>query len=402
YRGFEITLLDELATAINFTYHYVRPEDGQWGRLTSNGTWTGMIGMVATEKADFAVSDIGISTPREEAVDFTEPFIYDASELFTPLAKPLPQWLGPVRPFTAGVWLAVAAAVVTAGPFLTLVVKFCAGSSNARVKWFQNIANAVMFTTQPVFQRGNHRDIVEAPGRVFVGFWLLFSMILGITYSSSLISFLVSPGLQEPIKNLEELVTSDIDWARVYYGGIQSTILEQATDPVMVALREGVNWRKSLENILKDVAKGTTATWDNSITTRLLIAVKFTDRRGRPKVHMPGFNVHVDRIAWPLLEHAPFKRRFDQLIDRVVQAGLVEKWLQSLLFEEQRLVRQRGGGDVSQELSDGGDGGAEGGPVILSLEHFQGPFFVYVLGNLAGGLVLLFEMFVRRLFMREK
>ncbi|XP_047493576.1 uncharacterized protein LOC125042154 [Penaeus chinensis] len=45
YRGFEITLLDELATAINFTYHYVRPEDGQWGRLTSSGNWTGMIGM---------------------------------------------------------------------------------------------------------------------------------------------------------------------------------------------------------------------------------------------------------------------------------------------------------------------------------------------------------------------
>ena len=53
--------------------------------------------MVAEERADIAMSDIGISAQRETVVDFTTPFIWDASELFTPLAKPLPRWLGPVR-----------------------------------------------------------------------------------------------------------------------------------------------------------------------------------------------------------------------------------------------------------------------------------------------------------------
>lgn len=54
-------------------------------------------GMVVSERADWAVSDITFSAQREEYVDFCQPFIYDASELVTPLAKPLPQWLGPVR-----------------------------------------------------------------------------------------------------------------------------------------------------------------------------------------------------------------------------------------------------------------------------------------------------------------
>ncbi|KAK7056580.1 hypothetical protein SK128_023923 [Halocaridina rubra] len=43
YRGLEVMLLDVLALAANFTYHYVAPKDGEWGRLTANGTWTGMI-----------------------------------------------------------------------------------------------------------------------------------------------------------------------------------------------------------------------------------------------------------------------------------------------------------------------------------------------------------------------
>lgn len=96
---------------------------------------------------------------------------------------------------------------------------------------------------------------------------------------------------------------------QVYFGGVQSAILEQATDPVMVALREGVIWRDSLDGILQDVVKGTLATWDNSITTRLTIAVKYTDATGRPLVHLPGFEIMQERIAWPMQQYAPYKRR---------------------------------------------------------------------------------------------
>lgn len=95
----------------------------------------------------------------------------------------------------------------------------------------------------------------------------------------------------------------------MYFGGVQSAILEQASDPVMVALREGVIWRDSLDGILQDVLKGTLATWDNSITTRLTIAVKYTDPTGRPLVHLPGFELLQERIAWPMQQYAPYKRR---------------------------------------------------------------------------------------------
>ncbi|XP_068202845.1 glutamate receptor ionotropic, delta-1-like [Palaemon carinicauda] len=394
YKGLEVLLLDALAEAANFTYHYVAPEDGEWGRLKPSGQWTGMIGMVTTEEADWAVSDITFSSQREEYVDFCEPFVYDASELVTPRAKLLPQWLGPVRPYNWKVWVGIVIMVAFSGPFLCFLATYYTGSSTTYVRYFQEVGNAVMYTLQPVFQRGHPNDIHVTPGRLFIGTWQIFTMIIGISYSSSLTSFLVFPGFQKPIENLQQLVKSDIGWGKVNFGGIQNAILEQTKDPVLIALREGVQWRSSLDGILHDVAKGTLATWDNSITTRLTIAVKFTDSKGQPLVHLPGFELLQERIAWPMQQHAPYKQRFDELIARVVQAGLVQKWLKQLIFEEQALARKKN--IESQELEENTEQ-AESGQVVLSLEHFQGPFFVLFLGYIAGALALVLEVSVATL-----
>ncbi|XP_063862693.1 uncharacterized protein LOC135102011 isoform X3 [Scylla paramamosain] len=317
-----------------------------------------------------------------------DPFITPANVALT----------GPGKPFKWEVWVAVVIVVAAAGPFLCVLARICTDTYLSRVTWFHHLGNSILFIVQPVLQRGGDRDIVIAPGRMFFGFWLVFAMIVGISYSSSLTSFLIMPGLQKPIENLHQLVTSDIGWAKVYFGGVQSALLDQAQDPDLIALREGVQWRDSLPGILQEVVAGKLATWDNGITTRLLVASKFTDTAGQPLVHFPGFHLLQERIAWPLQQHAPYKRRLDQLIDQVVGAGLMEKWLEFIIFEEQALSRrERERADTAIEAVEG----TTGGTVILSLEHFQGPFFVLLLGCLCGGVALLLEVFVKVLYRTE-
>ena len=45
-------------------------------------------------------------------------------------------------------------------------------------------------------------------------------------------------------------------------------MLEQAKDPTLIKLREGVQWRSSLDNILQDVVAGTLATWVTILNTQ--------------------------------------------------------------------------------------------------------------------------------------
>ena len=44
FSGYEIMQVDALATLLNFTYDIIEPPDGEWGRITSAGLWTGLIG----------------------------------------------------------------------------------------------------------------------------------------------------------------------------------------------------------------------------------------------------------------------------------------------------------------------------------------------------------------------
>ena len=46
-------------TLMNFTFTLSRPADFQWGAIQLNGSWSGMVGELATEKID-----IGKNVPR--------------------------------------------------------------------------------------------------------------------------------------------------------------------------------------------------------------------------------------------------------------------------------------------------------------------------------------------------
>ena len=81
-----------------FTRYVVRePEDGEWGLPADGGNWTGLIGTLQHEKADFSV-DLTVTGQRAEVVDFTVIYIDEPVAIFSSKPKPLPEYLSLVRP----------------------------------------------------------------------------------------------------------------------------------------------------------------------------------------------------------------------------------------------------------------------------------------------------------------
>lgn len=86
-------------------------------------------------------------------------------------------------------------------------------------------------------------------------------------------------------------------------------MLERTTNPTLQALGKGVHWRTDLDKILEDVVKGKIATWENAITARLKVALKYSDDSGQPMVHFTKHSLLKERISWPIRKNAPFKNR---------------------------------------------------------------------------------------------
>ncbi|GIY07300.1 lig_chan-Glu_bd domain-containing protein [Caerostris extrusa] len=67
----------------------------KWGSLMENGTWSGIIGMVARGEVDMGLTYLAIMEDRSKFVDFSTPY-YSFGRTFV-TDKPVPIW---VPPFT--------------------------------------------------------------------------------------------------------------------------------------------------------------------------------------------------------------------------------------------------------------------------------------------------------------
>ena len=57
YWGYEVSLMETISAKLNFKFRFYNPPKGDWGYITENGTWTGMIGEIKNSKGDILICD---------------------------------------------------------------------------------------------------------------------------------------------------------------------------------------------------------------------------------------------------------------------------------------------------------------------------------------------------------
>jgi hypothetical protein len=121
YWGYEIDLLVEISSVLDFTYTIVNPADGLWGNIGASGKWLGLVGEASMGSVDFVMSDVLIMYYRHQVLDSTIRFDRDFLTFATPLPQPLPKFMALYQPFHLHVWLAVAAALSISAVAFTLI-----------------------------------------------------------------------------------------------------------------------------------------------------------------------------------------------------------------------------------------------------------------------------------------
>merc|ERR1719500_806503 len=85
-----------------------------------------------------------------------------------------------------------------------------------------------------MMQQGAPTVPVADSGRIFTGFWLLFTIIISVTYMGNLFAFLFSPQIEFPINSLDIMVkkgaAEGITWG-VLGGSVIEQYLQTSTEP---------------------------------------------------------------------------------------------------------------------------------------------------------------------------
>lgn len=122
FEGFCVDLIDQLSQLLHFRYEFKLCKDGAYGIKKKDGTWNGMIGELIRNEADIAIVDLTITSKREDAVDFTLPFMNTGiSILYKKPTTKVTTLFSFLSPFSGLVWIYVAGAYISVSLVLFIV-----------------------------------------------------------------------------------------------------------------------------------------------------------------------------------------------------------------------------------------------------------------------------------------
>ncbi|GFX80963.1 lig_chan-Glu_bd domain-containing protein [Trichonephila clavipes] len=368
--GIEGKLLETLASALNFRYEIVSPDDGQWGTMKADGNWSGIIGMVAKGEADMGLSYLAITENRNKVVDFSSPYYVIDRAFVTDQPGLLPKYAVFLYPFKLRVWILATVAFVMFPLILRMLV---------------SVKSCLTCCSYGLLRMAIRKESVE---KSMVSGTMLVSLTFFLfIYSSVLLSFLLVP-LREPgVRNFHELSDAVLKGkfkTFVPKGSVEIQLLLESQTLSLKKLGEIIvinNWMyDSRKNSDPKAMIGNNAAL---MGPRLILQSKYG---------IPPFTrkfISEDSIAQystaiALKNNFFCKSQLDSAILRIVEGGLFQKFVDDRLFETRANI-----------LS----GVSERSPrTALALEDMYGIFLLLLLSYVSSFVLLLGEILHRRYF----
>ncbi|XP_050703654.1 glutamate receptor ionotropic, delta-2-like [Eriocheir sinensis] len=278
-------LIKYFEQGMNFKCAGVQAEDNLYGTKNSDGSWSGIIGLLVRKEADFSAASFAYMPSRADVVDYTIPLLVQYSIIIGKLGQPeLDPWSFHL-PLDIYVWLSIAVTLLVFPGFLSFLSY---GSSRlktaARSSWSNNFFQLIRILMQ--------QDIFilteSLPVRVVMGAWMLMALVLIRSYASNLMSVLAVRYIHQPYQSLSNVLenpdvtmiwqtnSSRVQYFRAAKSGIFRQVAErEKADGIKFLLLH--QFPAAMDTLLR---KGHHVLVTVEIMARILIGNDFT-KRGR-------------------------------------------------------------------------------------------------------------------------
>nr|XP_053636403.1 probable glutamate receptor [Cherax quadricarinatus] len=228
FQGSLVKLMEYLSGALNFTYSLVRSPDGAWGVRLSNGSWTGMMGMVVREEVSIGAGPFLLDIWRAEAVDYTVPILIDYWRTLGGRGLPEVDPWGFLFPLAPLVWATILGMLVVLAAAVFLMSSFCSLENDDNNYW----SHVTFGFVRILLQQDTTLPKYWLWERLLLMVWLMVTLVLTRSYSGNLMALLAVRHIHEPYKTLRDVI--DDPSAKILWGkdSITVTIMKSASSGV--------------------------------------------------------------------------------------------------------------------------------------------------------------------------
>ncbi|XP_066595952.1 ionotropic receptor 21a-like [Prorops nasuta] len=375
--GMDGTLLAVLAKRLNFTVNVIDPIPGVvFGDRLGNGTVTGYVGQLINGEVDavFCASFIVHHCKGLCAIEYSA--IVDADDIcpIVPKAKRFPKWLQIFSAFEPTVWLFIFFSMIVVSIISNRISIREDQDSLRLVKQILGTYELMMGTPGKIPSRTSVERIVSAT--VFLSGIVIMGSFTGCLYKN-----FSRECYYKDISNLLELDTSgliigvpvDIFLDTLGTGDGETPYmrsLQQKIKLIQFPEAEMVFDRVANERDIATVArKSYFPTWS---------AVR-SDDQGNPKIHLVHDCPRLYYLAYLLPAHSVFTGKFNQLILRLTEAGLIQLWKDegiALIISQSKSTEERRK-KLMRKLE----------VFALSWKDLQSAFYILLIGEVLAAIV---------------
>lgn len=216
FEGFCVDLIEKVAGILKFNYTFVlEPNDIYGSRNKETKEWDGMIKTLLDHKADLGIVDFTITYEREEAVDFSMPFMnLGIGIIFKKPQKKAPSLFSFMSPFSIDVWIYMATAYLGVSVLLFILARMSPSEWDSPYPCIQEpeelencftLQNSLWFIIATFLCQGADIAPRAVSTRIVAGIWWFFTLIMISSYTANLAAFLTVERMESPIEGAEDL-----------------------------------------------------------------------------------------------------------------------------------------------------------------------------------------------------
>lgn len=163
------------------------------------------------------VAPLSINSQREEAVDFTKPFMTRYISVLMRVSKSEQSYFEFLNPLHHNVWYCTFGAFMMVSVILYFLERF--GIRQNKDYPTISFRESFWFVFGSLLQGNTDSSPSTLPGRILTSAWWFFALILISSYTANLAAFLTVKKINTPIKSVTDLASQ----TKIKYGTVKSS-----------------------------------------------------------------------------------------------------------------------------------------------------------------------------------